>query len=150
MTLPPLRRLAAAATLLLLGPLPILAAEGQPAAPAKETGELWEVISQMSMEGAPMALPSHKMQVCASKEWKEPPGGMDERQKCKATDFKLAGQVATWKVTCAGPPAMSGEGKITRTGPGDYNGQIKFKSDEANLTVKLTGHKLGPCDLPTN
>ena len=147
MTSSSFRRLAATATLLLLSGIPVLAAEEQPAAPAKETGDLWEVTSQMSMEGMPMALPSHTQKVCAPKEWKEPPGGMDERQKCTASDFKTAGPKATWKVRCDGPPAMTGDGEITRTGADVFTGLVKLTTSDGNMTIKLSGRRIGACDL---
>ena len=98
-----------ACTLLALGAaaIPASAAEGQ------VPGDLWEVTSQMSMEGMPVALPANKVKVCAPKEWTEPPGATDERRKCTSSDFAMdASGKATWKVTCAGPPAMTGEGDL--------------------------------------
>jgi hypothetical protein len=138
------RRLLAAGSFLLCGTLLANAAD-PPAAPAKR--DQWEVVSQMGMDGLPMPMPPQKVVVCAPKEWKEPPGGNDERRKCKVSDFKLDGPKATWKVHCEGPPAMDGEGEITRTGPEAFTGSIKFTSTEAAMTVKLTGKRLGDCDL---
>src|SRR5262245_1334381 len=105
--------------------------------PAAKDGELWEVTTQMSMEGMPMALPAHTTKVCAAKEWKEPPA-MDDRQKCVSSDFKWEGSKATWKVKCAGPPAMEGTGEITRS-EAAYNGLIQLKSDETTMKIKLDG-----------
>lgn len=139
------RRLAATFTFVFLGSIPVQAAE-QPAADAKESGDLWEVTSQMSMEGMPTALPAQTHKVCAPKEWKEAPGGMDERQKCRTSDFKMTGPKATWKITCAGPPAMNGDGEITRNGSDAYSGAIKFTSSDGSMTVKLTGRRVGTCD----
>ncbi|HEY3176757.1 MAG TPA: DUF3617 family protein [Candidatus Polarisedimenticolia bacterium] len=140
------RRLAATVMFLLLSSIPVRAADPKPAEPAKESGDLWEVTSQMSMEGMPMALPAQTNKVCAPKDWKEPPGGMDERQKCKTTDYKMVGAKATWKVSCAGPPAMTGEGEITRNGADAYSGTIKFTSPDGVMTLKLNGRRLGACD----
>jgi hypothetical protein len=152
MTSPSARRLAATATFLLLSSIPVRAAEtppaaaAPPAAEAKETGELWEVTSQMSMEGMPISLPAQTRRVCAPKEWKEPPGATDERQKCRTSDFKKEGPKASWKVRCAGPPEMTGDGEITRDGADSYSGAIKFASSDANMTVKLSGRRVGACD----
>lgn len=143
------RRLATAAFVVLCA-APILAADPKPAAAAKDTGDLWEVTSQMSMEAMPMAIPAQTLKVCAAKQWKQPPGGMDERQKCTTSDFKTAGTKSTWKVSCAGPPAMTGEGEITRNGADAYSGVIKFASADGNMTIKLNGHRVGACDNPQN
>jgi len=140
-------RLVAIATFLLASSLPVQADDKPPAAETKEKGDFWEVTSQMSMEGMPMALPAQTHKVCAPKEWKEPPAGMDARQKCQMSDFKSAGSTVNWKVSCAGPPAMSGEGEITRDGADAYNGLIKFTSPDGAMKVKLSGRRLGDCDL---
>ena len=148
MTSPSTRRFAKNVALLILCSVPILAVAAETAAPVKETGDLWEVTSQMSMEGMPMALPSQKAQVCSAKEWKEPPGAADERRKCHNSDFKQEGPKVTWKTVCAGPPEMTGTGEITRNGADAWDGTIKFASKEGNMTLKLTGKRLGPCELP--
>ena len=135
------------AGLLALSSIPLLAGAAENDAAPKKPGDQWEVTSQMSMEGMPMAMPGHKSKICAPKEWKEPPGGMDERQKCQSSDFKMEGTKATWKVRCAGPPAMTGEGEITRDGADAWTGSIRLSSEEVNMTIKLDGKRLGPCEL---
>ena len=140
-------RLVAGVGLLALISIPFQPNVAEATDTAGGSGDLWEVTSQMSMEGAPMALPSQTSKVCAPKEWKEPPGGMDERRKCQISDFTLAGPKATWKVRCAGPPEMAGEGEIVRDGDAAYTGSMKFTSSQGNMTIKLGGKKIGPCDL---
>ena len=63
-------------------------------------------------------------------------------------DFKMDGAKATWKVTCAGPPVMTGEGEITRNGADSWSGAIRFTSPEGAMTVKLNGRRLGECEIP--
>jgi hypothetical protein len=129
-----------------LASIPVPAGAGEATAAPGEPGEKWEVTSQMSMEGMQMAMPPRTSTVCAPKEWKEPPAG-DEGQNCQTSDFKVVGAKATWKMTCAGPPAMTGEGEITREGPDTYSGAIKFTSEGGNITIKLSGKRLGSCEL---
>lgn len=119
-----------------------------PPAAAPEQGDLWEVTSQMTMEGIDLPIPPQKLQVCSPRQWTRPPAPADERQRCTNSEFKTDGPKATWKVTCAGPPAMTGEGEIMRSGADDYSGTIKFSSEGGNMTIKLTGHRSGPCDNP--
>ena len=88
----------------------------------------------------------------------------------------MDGAKATWKVTCAGPPAMTGgpadgdsraegqevrgegmdgatgrrgraAGEITR-GADTFSGVIKLTSTEASMTIKLDGSRLEECDVP--
>lgn len=130
-----------AALILVVSSLP---AAAETAAP----GDMWEVTSRMSMEGMPTAFPPQKVKVCSPKVWTEPPGTADERRKCTNSDFKLDGAKATWKVTCAGPPAMTGDGEITRDGENAWSGAIRFSSKEGVMTVSLTGVRLGDCEKP--
>lgn len=130
------------AALLLLGS----AFQRMAAADSAVPGDLWEVTSQMSMEGVSMKLPAQKVKVCSPKEWTEPPGGADERRKCTNSDFKIEGTMATWKVTCAGPPAMTGEGEITRENPESWSGSIKFTSEDGAMTLTLSGRRLDDCE----
>jgi len=147
MTTRPYRRLAATVTFLMLSSLPVLAA-AEPCREQGEPGDLWEVTSQMSMEGMPMSMPARTIKVCSPKEWKEPPGPADEQMKCKNSDFKKDGAKVTWKVVCAGPPEMTGDGEITRNGADSYTGTIKFTSSQGTMTIKLNGRRLSACELP--
>ena len=107
-------------------------------------GDLWEATAQPSMEGVPVTMPSSTTKACAAKEWKEPPGG---QKNCKNSNMKVEGSKVTWDVQCTGPK-MTGHGEITRDGANAYNGTIKLVSDQGNMTVKVSGKKLGECDLP--
>lgn len=142
----PHRAAAIATFLLVMSSLPLQAADKPPAAGAKETGDLWEVTSQMSMEGMPTAPPAQTQKVCAPKEWKEPPAAMDERRKCQISDFKSTGPTVNWKVSCPGPPAMTGEGEITRKGPDAYTGHITFTTPEGSMKLNLNGRRIGDCE----
>ena len=137
------RRTAAALALPLLAALTFPAIAEEPA-PAKQKGDSWEVTSQMSMEGMPMALPAHTMKVCAQKD--QPPVQGDEKHKCTNSDFRKDGQKVTWKTVCEG--GMTGAGEITYSDADHYAGQIKFSSSQGNMTAKLSGKRLGDCDLP--
>jgi hypothetical protein len=43
---------------------------------------------------------------------------------------------------------MQGTGEITFDGSDSYTGAIKATSQGMNLTIKLSGHKIGTCDKP--
>jgi hypothetical protein len=107
-------------------------------------GDLWEITSQPSMEGMPMKLPSNTAKVCSAKEWKEPPNG---QKNCKNTNMKIDGTKVTWDVQCTGP-AMTGHGEIVRESATAYTGKIKMTSDAGNMTIALSGKKVGECDNP--
>lgn len=137
------RRLALIAVFLAACVMPLLQADE----PAKVPGELWDVTTQMTMEGMPNLIPAQKSKVCSPKEWTEPPGGMDARQKCTNTSFAMTGNKATWKTHCEGPPEMTGEGEIIRESDTTYAGTIKLTSPDGVMTVKLNGKKIGDCEV---
>jgi hypothetical protein len=43
---------------------------------------------------------------------------------------------------------MTGHGEITYDGTDKYEGEIKMSADGTNMTIKLSGVKLGECDKP--
>ena len=134
----PFRVLAAA--LLLVTPV----VTGGPAAAQAPRGELWETTSQPAMEGMPMKMPSRTAKVCTPVEWKEPPSG---QRNCKSSNMKIEGNKVTWDVQCTGP-TMTGTGEILREGSDAYSGTIKLAADQGNMTIKVTGKKVGSCDNP--
>lgn len=111
-------------------------------------GDLWESTAQISIEGMPMKLPATTQKVCSAKEWTNPPGSVDKQRNCKNSNMKAVGSNKfTWDVTCTGP-TMTGTGEMTRTGADAYSGTIKFTSAQGNMTLTLSGSKVGDCDNP--
>jgi hypothetical protein len=102
----------------------------------------------MSMEGLPMEMPAQTLKVCAAKVWTRPPAGDNPNQKCKRSPYTITGNKITWTETCESP-AMTGQGEIIRQGNDAYTGSIKYASEQGNMTIKLTGHKIGGCDNPS-
>jgi hypothetical protein len=126
--------IAVAAVCLFLGSLAVIAA--QPA------GDLWQVTPQMSMQG--IALPLPPQQVCAAREWTRPPGGSGPDPSCVNSGFAMSGNTANWSVTCQNPPS-TGVGQITRNG-NSYTGSIKFMTPDGEMTINLTGNRIGDCN----
>ncbi len=118
------------------------AADAAPSPP--KNGDLWEVTSQMTMEGMPagMGMPAQTRRVCTGKEWTKPPVASDEHN-CQMTDFKTTATKSSWKVSCQG---MNGEGEITRTSPDAYTGWMKMSAPQGTMTMNLTGKRVGDCD----
>ncbi|MFO1466546.1 MAG: DUF3617 family protein [Steroidobacteraceae bacterium] len=110
-------------------------------------GDLWQTSSQMSMDAMPMAVPAQTMQVCAAKNGTEPPAAHSSQHNCKNSDYQRVGNKVTWAVQCTGPD-MTGTGEIVYDTPSSYSGALHFKSADGNVTIKLTGKKIGECDKP--
>jgi len=131
-------RLAAAASLVFM----VLA----PARAADPPGVLWETTSQMVMEGMSMAMPPQTMKLCAAKQWTKPPPGGDKT--CVNSNYTVVGNKATWTMQCSGEMPMKGSGEITFEGTDSYTGAIKATAEGMNMTIKLSGKKVGTCDNP--
>lgn len=112
-------------------------------APAK--GEQWETTSQMSMEGLPMQMPATTLKICRAKDRTEPPGA--SRANCTNSQYRRDGNKVTWSVQCTDPD-MTGTGEITYADSDSYSGTLRFTSAQGNMTIKLSGRKLGDCDNP--
>ncbi len=132
-------RLAAAAALAVLLFAPALA--------QAPTGIQWETTSQMVMPGLPFSPPKQTLKICTKPTWSEPPPGGDPT--CVASDYQRVGSKVTWTMQCSGQMPMTGTGEIN-FGPDDatYTGVITASADGMNLTINLTGRKLGTCNNP--
>jgi hypothetical protein len=121
----------------------LLALSAMPAH-ADANGDMWEVTSQMTMEGMPagMGMPAQTRRVCTAHEWTKPPVSQDERG-CKPSDFSSTATKTTWKFTC---PDVTGSAEITRTSPDAYTGWMKMTMDQGTMTMNLTGKRVGDCD----
>lgn len=131
-------RLAAAASLVLLTLAPARADD--------PPGILWDMTSQMVMEGLPFSPPPTKLKVCTPKVWTKPPPGGDKT--CVNSNFQRVGDKVTWTMQCSGDMPMTGDGEITFDGPDAYTGAINATAEGMPMTIKLAGKKDGTCDKP--
>lgn len=110
----------------------------------------WEITMQMQMPDMPMAMPPIKTTQCiTADDLKEPTrvlpkGSPDEASKCEIANYKVDGNKVTWKVTCKGPEPMTGEGEMTSSGDA-YEGRMKVSTGDTELTMKITGKRVGDC-----
>ena len=131
----------------ILAILTITAASAASTHGQESKGDMWETTTQMSMEGLPFKMPASTAKSCSFKEWKEPPGGSDRSRNCKSSNMRMTGSKVTWDVACTGP-TMTGTGELVRQGTDAFSGTIKFMSADGNMTIQLTGKKVGGCDNP--
>jgi hypothetical protein len=93
-------------------------------------------------------MPRNTAKVCTAKEWTQPPPGGD--QTCVNSNFQRVGDKATWTMQCSGEMPMQGTGEITFDGPDSYTGAIKATAQGMNMTINLSGKKIGTCDNPVS
>lgn len=135
------RKLAIAAALCVA---PALAFAASPIKPGK-----WEMTMQSEITGMPMKMPPFTTTYCLSKEDAENPEKMAPEQQrknsdCKRTDFKVDGNVLTWKVECA-KSGVHGDGKITYSSD-SYQGAMHLTMPNGEMHSKYSGKFLGACD----
>ena len=140
----PLRRLLGA--MVLLASSPLLHAE-QAATAETAVGDLWQMTSQMSVEGMDFKMAPTTSETCAPRTWTQPPGTRQE-EDCQNSDFRMEDNKATWKITCTDEAHTTGEGEIIRDGDDAFTGTIKFTSDEGNMNLAISGVRSGDCDNP--
>lgn len=121
------------------------------ASSAAEDGYLWEVTSQMEMpEGMPAgmmgAMGGRTATVCRGEDESENVSKDKEMKDCAISDLKQTPTSVSMTMKCK--EGRSGKMEFTynkeRTG---YKGTMRMKDPEhGEMTMKLTGKRLGPCD----
>jgi hypothetical protein len=110
----------------------------------------WEVSTEMDMPGMPMKMPPMKSTQCITKEQANDPShavpkdARDKNGDCKVSDYKIDGNKVTWTMKCEGQTAMTGNGEIVY-GANTYDGWMKIKTPDTEMTMKYTAKRLGDC-----
>ena len=78
--------------------------------------------------------------------WTAPPPGGDPT--CVNSDFQQVGNKVTWTMQCSGQMPMTGTGEITFEGDDAYTGVITATAEGMNMTINLSGKKIGTCNNP--
>lgn len=117
------------------------------AAAEERPGNLWETTSQTIMPGMPFSPPPNTAKLCTAREWTQPPPP-PPGQSCTVSNFQRSDNTVTWDTQCTGKMEMSGHGEITFTSADSYAGTIQFAAEGMNVTVNLSGTKIGECDNP--
>jgi Protein of unknown function (DUF3617) len=108
----------------------------------------WEVTIQMEMPNMPVAMPAMKNVRCVTQQEidspnKGLPSGSKNPNDCKVSDYKVSGNTVTWAMACTGP-TMTGTGELRFTGDA-YEGAMKMMMEQQQMTMKMSGKRLGDC-----
>jgi hypothetical protein len=116
-------------------------------APAQQTGELWEMTSQMSMQGMPAGMiPAQTQQVCQGQNFDRTPGEED-RSKCTISNMRQSPTRIQYDVRCEGNPPVTGsadyqfEANRTR-----MKGTMRMVTRDGEMVMQMTGRKVGACN----
>lgn len=114
----------------------------------------WEVTTSMEMVGMPFQMPATTQVVCL------PPGEQNTEKmvpadkNCKVKSFSTSGNTSRFRIECAPPQQMTGEGEITRMGKDAYKGLLKAKGNMQgqafDMKISYAGRKIGSCPASEN
>ena len=106
--------------------------------------DLWEVSTQMNMPGLPAGMGAQTSQVCAEKgDLKKAAQGRGA-EKCTMKNFKQSGNSVHMEMSCP-----DGDAVIDNTynaGRTEYKGTVKMSSRQGEMTMNMSGRRIGSCD----
>ena len=113
---------------------------------------LWEITTQMEMQGMPMKVPARKHTQCLTKEnmlKTMVPKEQARDEECKIIDQKISGDTLTWVMKCSGEDAMEVTGKTTYRGD-TFEGTITMISNDPEegqmkMINHISGKRKGEC-----
>jgi Protein of unknown function (DUF3617) len=131
------------ALLLVLGLSWTVGAQGQ--SPMREGS--WEVSMKINIPGMEGA-PAFKQTQCVTAAMlKDPSSAMPSGPggDCKISDYKLADNVATYKLACTQPAPVNAVGELRYTGPDAYTGTLTMDMSGQNLVLSIDAKRIGDC-----
>ena len=114
---------------------------------AADTGEMWEMTSQMQMAGMPAGMiPAQTNQVCQSKEFDRHTG--PDQSKCTISNLKQSPNRVTYDIRCEGKPPTTGNADFNfEANRSRMKGTMRMVTKDGEMTMQMTGRKLGQaCD----
>ena len=119
--------------------LPLVAA-------AQNTGELWEITSQMNIPGMPAGMGGQTQRVCQGDDPERRAAAEKKGQEeCKVTDKKQTATRLQVTMTCKqGTMTIDQQYNAART---EFKGSMKMTSKEGEFVMNTTGRKVGACNV---
>ena len=123
----------------LLAALPLAAA-------AQNTGEMWEITSQMNIPGMPAGMGAQKQRVCQGDDpERRAAAEKKDRQECKVVDKKQTATRLQVTMKCKdGTMVIDQQYNAART---EFKGSMKMNTKDGDITVNTTGRKVGECNV---
>lgn len=114
----------------------------------------WEVTTSMEMAGMPFQMPPTKQVLCLAPGEQGSEKMVPVDKNCKLKSFTQSGNTSRFKVECAPPQQMTGEGEITVTGKDAYKGQLRARGNMEgqafDMKISYAGKKIGSCAASEN
>jgi hypothetical protein len=114
-------------------------------AAAQNTGDLWEISSQMNIPGMPAGMGAQTQRVCQGDDPERRAASDKDQKDCKVTDRKQTATRTTISMTCKqGTMTVDQQYNAART---EFKGSIKMTSKDGDFTMNTTGRKVGACNM---
>lgn len=115
------------------------------AAVAQNTGELWEITSQMNIPGMPAGMGAQTQRVCQGDDPERRAKSDKDQKDCKVTDKKQTATRLTVTMTCKqGTMIIDQQYNAAHT---EFKGSMKMNTKDGDMTVNTTGRKVGACNV---
>lgn len=123
--------------------LPVRAQEG-----VRKDGN-WDIELEVSIDGRTISSTTRQCvtKAASADPMRSIPGGADAKVGCTMSDYKEAGPLVTWTMTCEGPPPMRTKGEYTY-GVNSYAGTMTMDRSGQMIVTKVKGKRLGDCTAP--
>lgn len=112
---------------------------------------LWEITSQTELSGRPTPPKPTISQACYTKQDVERENAATPNSdKCEIRNYLLAGNQATWSITCIGKENITGHGSVTFHDKTAYSGTVKLRLQpegqaEIRMDNNYSGKRIGDC-----
>jgi hypothetical protein len=124
-----------------LAALPVLASNNA----AAQSGELWEISSQMNIPGMPAGMGAQKQRVCQGDDPERSAAQSKDLQTCKIKDKKQTATRTTVTMVCKeGTMTVDQQYNAART---EFKGSMKMTGKDGDFTMNTTGRKVGACSV---
>ena len=112
---------------------------------AAQTGDLWEITSQMNIPGMPAGMGAQKNRVCQGDDPERAQQAQKDKEQCKVTDKKQTANRTQMTMVCkSGTMTIDQSYNAART---EFKGTMKMNSKDGDMTINTTGRKVGTCDV---
>ena len=115
------------------------------AAVAQDTGELWEITSQMNIPGMPAGMGGQTQRVCQGDDPARRAANDKDQKDCKVTDKKQTATRLQVTMTCKqGTMTIDQQYNAAHT---EFKGSMKMNTKDGDFTINTTGRKVGACNV---
>jgi hypothetical protein len=116
-----------------------------PLAATAQSGEMWEITSQMNIPGMPAGMGAQTNRVCQGDDPERAAAEKKDRQECKVVDKKQSANRLQVTMKCKdGTMTIDQQYNAART---EFKGVMKMTSKDGDMTINTTGRRIGACDV---